>query len=91
MSTHGGNFAAILGRLHTQPLFAFNRGARYVRHLKHEKYYKQVRVIGVSPLVTREWRHTSSELPIYPDCWANGMLPVVTILAKRRTGVAERM
>ena len=32
------------------------RGVRYMRHAKHEKYYKQVCAIGTSPLVTREWR-----------------------------------
>ena len=67
------------------------RGVRYMRHAKHEKYYKQVRVIGASPLVTREWRYDSSEPPLYPDCGSDETLPTVTILVKSKTKAAERL
>ena len=62
-----------------------------MQHSKHEKYYKEVSVIGVSLLVTREWRYDSSEPPFNPDYGADDTLPVVTILVKRRTEAAERL
>ena len=66
-------------------------GRRIAQQLPSALITQAVRVIGASPLVTMEWRYDSSEPPLYPDCGADDTLPVVTILVKRKTEVAERL
>ena len=65
------------------------QGVRYMKHSRHEKYYKQVRLLNAPVLVARDWIYDSSESPLDPDCNANGVFSVVTVLVKTKTDTAD--